>query len=322
MLLDSLGIVVIGRNEGERLKTSIRSLPAGIPVVYVDSGSTDRSPEWAEEQGHSVIRLSTDRPFSAARARNEGLDRLLADCPDRTCVQFIDGDCELDQAWLSVGLGRMAEDANLAAVAGLRRERYPEKSWYNELCAYEWDTPIGLAKAVGGDALYRIAAFQEAGGFDPLMMAGEEPELCLRLRRLGYQIERLDAPMTLHDAAIYSFGAWWKRAVRSGYASTLGAMKHGRAGYRVREVLRSLVWGGMPAVMLLAPFLGAPWLSALLLVLCLLKWWRLKHRYAAQVPQAGRYAAFTMMTNVAEVRGVVEALWQKAVQRQKIVEYK
>ena len=183
---ERLGIVVIGRNEGERLKTSIRSLPSTIPVVYVDSGSTDGSPQWAEDQGYAVTRLSTDRPFSAARARNEGLDRLLADHPDRLFVQFIDGDCELDQHWLSIGLSRLAENDQLAAVAGLRRERYPEKSWYNELCAYEWDTPVGEAKSIGGDALYRIAAFHKAGGFDPLMMAGEEPELFFFIVRVCY----------------------------------------------------------------------------------------------------------------------------------------
>ncbi len=322
-MLSSLGIVVIGRNEGDRLKASIGSLPSDVPIVYVDSGSTDGSPEWAEEQGCAVVQLATDRPFSAARARNEGLDRLLTDHPEKTYVQFIDGDCVLDEAWLGVGLGRLNEEPTLAAVAGLRRERFVEASWYNELCAYEWNTLVGEAAAVGGDAIYRIPAFKKVGGFDPMMMAGEEPELCLRLRREGYKVERLDANMTLHDAAIHTFGAWWKRAVRSGYAYTLGAMKHGRSGYNVREVVRSLLWGlAIPACILLTIFAGLPWVGLLLLAMYPIKLLRVRHAVKGQSRRSGRYALYLMLTNVAEAQGVFRALRETASGRRQILEYK
>ncbi|MEM0928176.1 MAG: glycosyltransferase [Pseudomonadota bacterium] len=322
-MLGSLGIVVIGRNEGPRLKTCIRSLPSDVPVVYVDSGSSDGSPAWAAEYGCAVVSLSTDKPFSAARARNEGLERLTTDHRDIDFVQFIDGDCELDAGWLAVGLARLADDEGLAAVAGLRRERFVEKSWYNELCAYEWDTPVGEAAAIGGDAIYRIKAFDAVGGFDPLMMAGEEPELCLRLRRAGHRIERLDADMTLHDAAIYHFGAWWKRAVRSGYAYTLGAMKHGRSGYNVREVARALLWGvTLPAFVVVMFSVGQPWLAAMVVALYPIKWFRVCRGVAAHIRKPGRYALFLMITNVAEVRGVVRACLETMGNRRQIVEYK
>lgn len=322
-MFDDLGIVVIGRNEGERLKASFRSLPQGVPVVYVDSGSSDGSPEWAEEQGAKVVRLSTDRPFSAARARNEGLDLLIAKHPELSFVQFIDGDCELLGGWLEAGLETIRGDEKLAAVAGLRRERHPAKSWYNELCAYEWDTPIGRADAIGGDAIYRIAAIREAGFFDPMMMAGEEPELCLRLRGLGYEIERIDADMTLHDAAIESFGAWWKRAVRSGYAYTLGMLKHGRDGYNVREVIRSVVWGGLyPLLVVLTLVFGPQIVAFALIAFGFVKWWRITKRVEARYRQPGKYAAFMMLTNVAEVRGIIRALFESARGERRIVEYK
>ncbi|GGY40325.1 glycosyltransferase [Parvularcula lutaonensis] len=322
-MLDDLGIVVIGRNEGERLKTCFGSLPNGVPVVYVDSGSTDGSPEWAEAQGAEVVRLSTDRPFSAARARNEGSERLVQLHPDTSYVQFIDGDCELLDGWLETGLAALRANEKLAAVAGLRRERYPGKSWYNELCAYEWDTPIGRADAIGGDAIYRVEALTKAGLFDPMMMAGEEPELCLRLRRLGYEIERLDADMTLHDAAIESFGAWWKRAVRSGYAYTLGMLKHGRDGYNVREVIRALVWGGLyPLLVFLTLVFGPRVVAFGLIAFGILKWWRVTRRVGARYRNPGKYAAFMMLTNVAEVRGIIRALVETAKGERRIVEYK
>jgi hypothetical protein len=41
-----IGIVVIGRNEGDRLTRCLQSLQMeNLPVIYVDSGSTDGSQE-------------------------------------------------------------------------------------------------------------------------------------------------------------------------------------------------------------------------------------------------------------------------------------
>lgn len=322
-MTEALGIVVIGRNEGERLKLCLTSLPDGVPVIYVDSGSTDGSPEAAEAVGASVVHLSTDKPFSAARARNEGFARLLDEHPETAFVQFIDGDCELLEGWLDLALERMREADDLAVVAGQRLERFPEASWYNELCHYEWDTPVGEADAVGGDAIYRAEAFKKVGGFDPMMMAGEEPELCLRLRAKGYHVERLDADMTLHDAAIHSFSAWWKRAVRSGYAYTLGALKHGVDGYNVREVIRSLIWGGAYPLLIVVFLVFGPVLLGLgLIALGFVKWWRIRKRVEARFKKPGRYAAFMMLTNVAEVRGIVRALVETVAGERSILEYK
>lgn len=322
-MLSRLGIVVIGRNEGERLKASLRSMPEGVPMVYVDSGSTDGSPEWAEEQGALVVALSTDKPFSAARARNEGFAKLMDAHPDRAFVHFIDGDCVLIDGWLEKGLSRLQEVDDLAVVAGQRLERHPEESWYNELCAIEWNTPVGEAHAVGGDAIYRTDALEQVGGFDPMMMAGEEPELCLRLRRAGYRVERLDAEMTLHDAAIHTFDAWWKRAVRSGYASTLGLLKHGREGYQVREVIRALLWGfALPAFALILLFTDFWWMGVAVAALYPLKWFRMRRRFQGHISQAGRYASFLMLTNVAEVRGIVRALIETVQGKRQILEYK
>ena len=42
--MSQLGIVTIGRNEGERLRRCLSSVVGrGMPVVYVDSDSTDGS---------------------------------------------------------------------------------------------------------------------------------------------------------------------------------------------------------------------------------------------------------------------------------------
>jgi hypothetical protein len=151
----------------------------------------------------------------------------------------------MEAGWLSIATDFMSANEMVAAVCGRRRERYPEASFYNRMCDDEWDTPIGQSKACGGDALMRISALNEVDGFDAAMIAGEEPELCQRLRGAGWQIWRLDAAMTVHDANMHYFGQWWKRAIRSGfgYAQVYNKTKAslGDQLYR-REVSSALFW--------------------------------------------------------------------------------
>ncbi|MFV4725620.1 glycosyltransferase, partial [Mycobacterium tuberculosis] len=115
----------------------------------------------------------------------------------------------------------------LAVVFGRRRERFPERSIYNRMCDDEWNVPVGPALSCGGDALFRWSALEAAGGYSDDLVAGEEPDLCLRLRQQGWQIERIDREMTLHDAAILCFGSWWKRARRSGFSYAAHCLRHG-----------------------------------------------------------------------------------------------
>lgn len=258
----TIGAVIIGRNEGKRLLGCLASLPDTIDhVVYVDSGSTDGSVEAAHAKGAEVVSLDLSTPFTAARARNAGFAKL-AENQKFDFVQFIDGDCELRSGWLEAATGFLSATPKVAVVCGRRRERFPEASIYNQLCDREWDTPIGQTKACGGDALIRGAAFEEVNGFNPSLIAGEEPELCVRLRAIGWQIWRLDHEMTWHDAAITRFGQWWNRTKRSGYAFAEGAAMHGAAPERhwVRETARALIWGvAFPAFILSIITALGPW---------------------------------------------------------------
>jgi glycosyltransferase involved in cell wall biosynthesis len=249
-----IGAVIIGRNEGERLRRCLVSLAGrAVRVVYVDSGSSDGSVALAEGMGASVVALEQDRPFTAARARNAGLLRLRELDPALELVQFVDGDCEVASTWLDEAAEALFGDATLAVVCGRRRERFPDASKYNRLCDIEWNTPIGFAAACGGDALMRMGPLAEVGGYDPSLIAGEEPELCFRLRQRGYRILRIDAEMTLHDANIHRFGQWWRRAMRAGHAYAEAVAMHGReeGGYGIREVRSNLAWGvALPSVCL------------------------------------------------------------------------
>jgi len=227
-VMQDIGVVAIGRNEGDRLRRCLESAVARTAaVVYVDSGSTDDSVSLARRLGAAVVQLDKSLPFSAARARNRGLERLLDLHPNLPFVQFVDGDCEIVGGWMGRALAALDRDNKIAAVCGRRRERFVRRSIYNRLMDMEWDTPIGTVRSCGGDAMMRVAALQQVGAFDVSIVAGEEPELCQRLRRAGWTIERIEAEMTLHDANILRLGQWWRRMVRGGYGAADVAARFG-----------------------------------------------------------------------------------------------
>ena len=266
----SIGIVVIGRNEGERLRRCLESI-TGVTnsVVYVDSGSTDGSVTMARNIGSVVVSLDMTIPFTAARARNEGSNLLFRLVPDLDYVQFVDGDCELVSGWLEAAATFLDSHTNMAMVCGRLRERHPDHSIYNQFCDTEWDTPVGLTKACGGIAMVKVAAFVATGGFRNDLIAGEEPELCLRLRAGGWKVWRLDAEMALHDAAMTHLWQWWNRTLRTGYAYAEGAHLHGAPPERhlVKESRRALIWGlGIPVVTVSMIVLLGAWGLVMLLI--------------------------------------------------------
>lgn len=251
-----VGFVIIGRNEGDRLALSISSVQReGTCAVYVDSGSVDGSVALAAGRGLPVVELDPRIPFTAARARNAGLEWLVRQHPGLQFVHFVDGDCELVAGWLDHALCTLRADGELAAVCGRRRERDPHASPYNRLCDNEWNTPVGLVQTCGGDALFRIAPLRAVGGYREDLIAGEEPELCCRIRRNGWKIRRLDAEMTIHDAAMTRFSQWWQRNRRSGYAMAEGLALRGEHDPRLRQkVVSNIIWA-LPPMWLLWPLL-------------------------------------------------------------------
>jgi GT2 family glycosyltransferase len=266
----TLGLVVIGRNEGERLARCLLSVRAIASRVYVDSGSTDGSIALARGQGVTVVELAVPPTFTAARARNAGLAALLAEMPDLEFVQMIDGDCEMQQGWISPALAALEAESDLAAVFGRTRERHPELSIYNALCDDEWNIPVGVAAGCGGIAMFRLAALRQVGSFNAAMIAGEDTELAMRLRKAGWRLRRLDAEMALHDANITRFGQWWGRARRSGHAYGEMAYLHpdARDPNWPATVRGIVVWGAIfPLALLCACVLavvlkGLWWLAA------------------------------------------------------------
>jgi GT2 family glycosyltransferase len=323
---DSFGFVVIGRNEGDRLKRCLTSIPMDATTVYVDSGSTDGSVEWAKQRGIDVVELDTTHlGFTAARARNSGFRRLKQLAPSLIYVQFIDGDCELIREWPRQAVAFLESDTNVCAVFGRRRERYPSKSIYNQLCDIEWDVPIGQLKAFGGDVMIRAEALDTVGGYRDDLIAGEEPELGIRLRARGWQIWRLDAEMTIHDAAITRLGQWWRRHVRSGYAFAEGAFIHGAAPERhwVWETRRALAWGlVLPLISCVTSIRFWPWGLAIWLIYplqCLRLFLRSPHPLRQRV----FISIFSVLGRFPEAQGYLKFSLQRISKRPaQVIEYK
>ena len=212
-----LSVVIIGRNEGERLERCIRSVqtindpPAGMEIIYVDSDSTDGSPARAETLGAKVLTVHPERP-AAAIGRNAGWQAAQA-----PIVLFLDGDTILDPDFLKIALPNF-DDPQVAAVCGHRRELYPQASWYQRVLDLDWIHPPDFDAFCGGDVLIRRQVLEEIQGYDPTLIAGEDPEICQRLHARGYAIRYLDHLMTWHDLAITTWTQYWRRAIRTGHA--------------------------------------------------------------------------------------------------------
>jgi GT2 family glycosyltransferase len=323
--------VVIGRNEGERLKGSLRSVAeAGLAGVYVDSGSQDGSVANAAGLGFPVLQLDPARPFSAARARNEGLEEAIRRWPRTEYVMFLDGDCLLDPAFPGAAIATFEAEPDCAIVTGHLTERVPDASVYHRLCAIEWRSPAGRIEnfaALGGIMAGRIDAIRGVGGFNEQVIAGEDSELGVRLSLAGRSVIKIDRRMAIHDAQMTRFGEWWKRSVRAGHALAQRYALNGRSRLHDcrRELVSALLWGFAVPLLTVGLLLPTRGLSLLLLGGYAVLARRTYVHYAragASKADAALAARFTVISKFANFIGVLRFClnWLRGSFR--IIEYK
>ena len=253
-----LSVVVIGRNEGQRLVRCLESVaamdpPSGnVEIIYVDTASTDGSVKRAASLGARVMQVNPMRPC-ASIGRNAGWRSARA-----SIVLFLDGDTVLAPDFVVDGL-KQFQDPSVAVVCGHRREINTENSIYNRVLDLDWIPAPGPDVLCGGDALIRRDVLEQTGGYDEQLIAGEDAELCTRIRTLGYKIVRLDRRMVGHDLAIVRFWQYWRRSVRTGYAyaKVSDRFQHTESRVWYREARRNRLRGAvMLAVVAGLPILG------------------------------------------------------------------
>ncbi len=329
--LMQVGLVTIGRNEGARLEAcleAIRTLYPQMRVVYVDSGSTDNSVTFAQSLGVEVVALSSDRPFNMARARNAGFARLLMLQPDLRYVQFLDGDCVIQAGWLESALAAFSQSPDIGIVSGLRRERYPDASIYNAILDRDWNGPIGNTLAVTGDMCVRQELFQALGGFFETLIAGEDEDFCLRTRRAGKKVWRLNSLMSLHNAEIMRLSQWYRRSRRTGhvYANIYHWYGRGPERYYQRQVRSAVLWGAVVPLCFVLALVWQPIVAMLigggyLLYFCRMLWRRYKQTHNMQLALA--YAWLIASGKFPEFLGMLQYVSRAVLKkRHTLIEYK
>lgn len=280
--------------------------------------------------GINVISLDANTPFSAARARNEGLQQITKDNPSIEFIQFLDGDCTLSSGWLEAAVKVLESDESLAAAFGIVEELAPNKSIYNRLCALEWQSPAGNIQscaAFGGNSMVRVSAFLRVGGFNPQVIAGEDAELAARMLLAKFEIVKLYEPMAKHDANILHFTQWWRRSLRSGHAIGQRAHLHGHSVLKdcMRERTSVLVWGLAVPLFALGGLLISFWVSLGFMALySVLAWKILRYRQKREnsLEDAIFYAAFIVLGKFPESIGVLRFWKNQLMEDYRIIEYK
>lgn len=335
MKVFNLGVVVIGRNEGERLRRCLNSVIVQAKVVvYVDSGSSDDSVPLAKSIGAVVVDLDLSTPFTAARARNAGAAHLAAISAGIDYLQFVDGDCELNPGWFETACQMLDDHPEITALAGRLQERFPERSVYNRLGDLEWNQAgFGEVSALGGIFMIRKSAFDDVGGFNPSIPAGEEPELCARLIACGGHLWRINHLMAWHDLAMISFRQWWIRHSRNGYGGLAVTQRCGLSHFK-RSLRRARLWATLPMFAIASAWVSTTYwglLVGLAVGAALLSLWAAQllrltvrarlggHPLSVAVP----YAFLTMIAHIPNAQGQLRYLKDRILGRTlRLIEYK
>lgn len=323
-----MGVVVIGRNEGSRLRACLESVTdEACPVVYVDSASTDSSVAIAEACGVEVIELGNEKPHTAARARNAGWRWLTDEHPEIEYVQFVDGDTIMSKGWLSIATRHLNLWEETAAVCGVLREQSPQGSIYNRLCDIEWQGPQGEIEEFGGLFMTRLAVLQDVDGFSESVIAAEDTELSARLRKAGWRLERIDFDMATHDANMRRFTQWWRRAVRSGHAHAEMHHLHGGAPLwcRSRRVRTNWFWTVVLPLAIACSGAVVGWWALLLTLIYPLQVLRIARAQSARIgwPHGLLFGFFCVAGKLPETWGQLLFHWNRFRRRNSsIIEYK
>ena len=233
-------VVVVARNAEHMIGMCMASLAQqSLPpaqVILVDDGSTDATVEGASAHYPGLTVLSSPTR-SISKNRNLGWTSA-----ETEFVAFLDADCEAPRHWLE-NLMAAAVRYDVAAVGGGNAPPRGQSAHYDAL-AIMLGSVLGSRGSLQGqipvaeitvphiptlNVLYRKAALEAAGGFDPrFARMGEDEDMSRRLRDMGHQLVAIpDAVVVHHQRA--DLRSWARNMFTYGMGRTWLIRRHPNA---------------------------------------------------------------------------------------------
>jgi GT2 family glycosyltransferase len=270
--MDDLAIIVVSTNEAHWLGPCLGSIArqagdVSLDVVVADNESTDGTRELVERE-FPWARVVTCPNRGFAHANNRGLQTTNA-----RYALFLNPDTEV-LAGTFAGLVRALDERPSVGLAGVRQvtpdgelfptvrrfpnalralgealgsERLPLRlGWLGEreLRLDRYDEELDCDWTSGSFMLARREALESAGYLDErFFIYSEEPDLCLRMKRAGWEIRHLPSMTILHHAD--KAGVKPRMVAQDAFARLQYADKHfpaaHRSAYRAALALRWLL---------------------------------------------------------------------------------
>ncbi|WP_411819743.1 AAA family ATPase [Hyphococcus formosus] len=254
------GVVVLGTDPRISPEAAIRSVGDGRAIVFVPMGQMPDAMGVARKSGAVIAEQGGKGAPSAGRARNAGYRQLKKIAPHTRYVQFIDADSALDPDWLRQAERFMNRRPEVAVIEGLVNRNGRRPNFATLAAEKKAESPGEIVTVAGEAALVRCEAFEAAGGFRGDLLACEMDDLCIRQRKRGSHIWRVDADMIIREARRNPKMGWWQRSLRLGFDNAYAMSLHGNPPERhgVGATVWSVLWGGVfPLTILMAAGLGA-----------------------------------------------------------------
>ena len=153
-------------------------------IVIVDDGSTDRTVDVAKQ--YPVMIVKHGRNMGRAHALNTGVRAARCEI-----VSFLDADCEAERHYLEYTAEDFENDAPCVGVSG-QEILASVRGVVNRFRAARrlaWgDRKVVNPEFIGGVSSYRRSVLLKVGLYDTTFRYGEDVDMSLRLRRLGFRL--------------------------------------------------------------------------------------------------------------------------------------
>lgn len=262
-LSDRMSVVIVTRNRAGSLRrtlTQLTMLPDPPPIVVVDDASEDDTR--AVASGFAGVELVARDRREGPVARNHGVRRV-----DTPYVAFSDDDCWWEPGALEHAADLLDRHPTLGVVAPRivvgdesRQDPICDEMAHSPLTGDEALPGVSILSFMGGAAVLRRDAFWEAGGFEPVLVAGgEEETLACDLAAAGWELRYVPELVAHHhppggdktDDRILGIRnalwfAWRRRPLGSALRWTLYVLRAAPLNRRtlrgLAKALRGLPW--------------------------------------------------------------------------------